>query len=438
MNNTEEKHNFISRAIIAGVMDWPAVLDEPFVSTLSKSDFYGSFGELWERVLELNRDGRLSTINLVGSFSPASGYDMGYFAKLKSDYPYVSSGEIIEYSQSLRNYSARRMLLDVSSKIAQSAHTDELPEIVVSKAIEVLSRWAMNGAQEEKSLVEVIREVEAEINERAKDPREVWGIPSGYPRLDKLTGGLQPGELLIIGGEPGIGKTWFVTQMAMQLAKLSPGAFLSLEMKTKPIIRRFLQLQGVARRSMMTGYMTVSDWAALESGMKTIPALPIHINQSALRMEQIYPLLARYRAKYKIRWFVLDYLSLLEAPGRDEIEKTQNISRELKRTCNELDLAGVVIQSVNKMGMDTDGATGKAKLRGSGQMIHDADLIFMLTKFKKVDGDSFTQSIMPARHEKIITLHIEKGRELERAGGLLFYERVDNTPAFKELDPGDK
>lgn len=432
--NNQEMQNLYSRAIIAGILDFPALMEDPVINGLDKTDFFGDFGTVWEKMVSLAGTGALSTVNLVASLSPASGLDLPYFVNLRREFADLPTDDLADYARALRKHSARRSLLDVASRLANAAHTDENPQMVAGWAMDALAYWAMDGAPTDEPIADVLSQVYEEAQKRYADPRDVWGIPYGFPKLDKATGGLQKGELLLVGGEPGVGKTWWATQLVMQAAQTAPGAFLTLEMRKQDIVRRMMSILGVERRRLMTGRLEVADWQAIDKAMDIIQRLPIVIDDRPLKLNQVRATLARHKTQRNIQWFVLDYLMLIDAPGKNEIETTQQISREMKLICKDLDLAGIVLHSVNKMGMDSDG-TAKSKLRGSGQVVHDADLIYMLTKFKAVQSDAFDMSIMPARQDRIITLHIEKGRELERSGGVVHYERRSGTPGFDELDP---
>lgn len=425
----DNKHRQYSRAVIAGALSWPAIMDDQEVSLLEPAYFFGGDIDLWGKMKALQKDGRLSTVNLISACPPSSGYDFSYFAALMEEYSRLPLGDVVEYARGLRHYATRRSLNEIAGRIAMASRSDD-PDLAVSWAMDQLAYWSMGKEPTDQPIKEVLLEVFEEAVRRSQDPKDVWGIPSGFRRLDIATGGLQQGELVIIGGEPGVGKTWFSTQLAMQASSHAPGAFLSLEMRRVDIVRRMMGILGVSRKKMMTGRMEQEDFQMLDEAMAEIQKLSIIIDDRSLKLTNIRPMLARHKAKHDIKWFVLDYLYLIDAPGINEIEKTQNISRELKLVCKELDLAGIVLHSVNKSGMDIKD-TGKSKLRGSGQVVHDADVIYMLTKFTPVDSrDSL---MLPAMQDKTITLHVEKGRELEKAGGVIHYQRRATSPGFDEV-----
>ena len=117
-----------------------------------------------------------------------------------------------------------------------------------------------------------------------------------------------------------------------------------------------------------------------------------------------------------------------------QIEQTGNVSNELKEIANELDVAIVLITSVNKQGMDSQNDIAvKSNMRGSGQQIHDADVIYTLTKLNSSLNDDMT--IKPDRYPNIVSLHVSAARELDHhiKGGFINYERMKDSPKVVEL-----
>jgi len=291
--------------------------------------------------------------------------------------------------------------------------------------------------QRTTSITDAADEVYIDIKNRCENPGDVWGIPYAYPYLTQVTGGKQIGELIIVAGEPKVGKSWWVYQDALETSVTHkiPCFIWSGEMKRKQIMRRLYQIYGLNSRRSRTGYMTDYDWKVLNDAKKTIEDCPLYIDDQAMRLDEFYSVLYHEQQEHGIQQFVLDYALLINSPGKDEIERTGNVSREMKRICHELNLSGVLITSVNKQGMDTNNENVmKSNIRGSGQQIHDADIVYILTKYSKTNNPD-ELFIKPDRYDKIISLHIAAGRELDHhlPNGIIHYERDGDSPKFKEL-----
>lgn len=298
----------------------------------------------------------------------------------------------------------------------------------------------------------VMDELEADIIARQNDPRDVWGIHYAWDYLSLITGGKQPGELIIGGGEPGVGKSWFFHQDALFTAIGDPSKKIpetpvliwSGEMKRKQVYRRFLEMLGVNKRKMMTGTMSKEDWQTFREAKAIIQASPIFVEDKPLDLKNLKSFLARQVDMYGIKQAVFDYDWLINAPGGNEIEKSQNISREFKQVTSELNLSVILISSVNKGGMDSvsENVT-KSSLSGSGKKIHDADVIYLLTKYNAnktpLEVDDM-QYIKPQDYWKILTLHVAKARELDHniPNGAINYLRMTPNPMFKELRDATK
>ena len=284
------------------------------------------------------------------------------------------------------------------------------------------------------SITDAAEEVYVDIQKRAENPGDVWGIPYAYPYLTQVTGGKQAGELIIVAGEPGVGKSWWVHQDALETSVTHkiPCFIWSGEMKRKQIMRRLYQLYGLNSRRSKTGYMNESDWAILKRAKETISDCPLYIDDQPMRLDEFYSVLYHEKQEHGIQQFVVDYAMLITTQGKDEIERTSNVSLEMKRICHELNLSGILITSVTKQGMDTNNENVmKSNIRGSGQQIHDADIVYILTKYAKTDE----LYIQPAQQENIISLHISKGRELDHhlPNGIIHYERDGESPKFNEM-----
>lgn len=285
---------------------------------------------------------------------------------------------------------------------------------------------------------DVIEQLEAEILERQKNPVDVWGIHYAWKFLSLITGGKQKGELIILAGEPGVGKSWWAHQDAMVTALGSPKDNIpstpvlvwSGEMKRKQVYRRMFEMMGIPKRHMQTGNMSAEDWQFFTEAKALIVNSPIYISDAPLDLENVHNLLEREVGEHGIEQAVFDYDWLIQAPGKDEIAQSQNISRTMKLLSHELNICILLISSVNKEGMDKNTASMK-DVSGSGKKLHDADIIFKMTKY---DGGG-NLLIQPRDYDKISTLHIKKGRELDYhvPNGTIHYQRETPNPRFIEL-----
>lgn len=199
-------------------------------------------------------------------------------------------------------------------------------------------------------------------------------------------------------------------------------------------MKRFYQLMGVSGRNMKSGNMTEQDWDIYHDAKALILNSPLFIDDKAISLHEVRPLLVKQKAENGIKQAYFDYARLIHAPGKDENEQSKAVSIEMKRICQELDIALTVIASVNKQGMDSKSETAtKSNISGSGQQVHDADNLYFLTKFDGANN-GISYGIQPHDYDSIKSLHLTASRELDHhlESGFIAYQQK-NSPKFVEL-----
>lgn len=347
----------------------------------------------------------------------------------------VSSMHAEEYAKTVRDYSRRRGLILLANEIIKTSFD-------TGKDIQAQTPSFINSIVDASrindgaiSIREIMSQLYDETSERARNPRDIWGLKTGFPKFDILTGGLQKTELMLLAGEPGVGKSILAMQMGIQMGSEYPGAIYSMEMGKMQLARRLASGKSkIQTRSLKTGRMKDNDWADFTLAMEKLTGLPVFISDSSnwtttsLRAD-----LARLKAQHGIEWFVLDYMYLLnDGAGSDEIERTSLASKGLKQICKDLDLAGIAVHSLNKTGIGQDTMPTNQSIRGSGQVVYDADLIVYLTKFKPCD---IIQESIPANEkENLRSLFFGKGRELEEPNKFIQLVKQPGYPLFGEME----
>jgi replicative DNA helicase len=239
-----------------------------------------------------------------------------------------------------------------------------------------------------------------------------------------------PGQLGVFLAYPGIGKSWWWLQDALETAiKDYPVKYWCGEMRRYQIMMRLYQLLGVDGHAMKTGKMTADDWDKLQDAKALIMNSPLFLDDRPLNLNEVRPMLIKEIAEHGLVQVIFDYESLIAAPGKDETEQSANTSRELKNITQDLDISVVLISSVNKGGMDTGAEfASKANVRGSGQKLHDADIVYMMTKFDTKYALDY--HVKPDEYDYTILKKIKKGRELVGIeNGFLVYQREITSAA---------
>jgi len=343
-----------------------------------------------------------------------------------------SSLNAASYGRIVEGYAIRRNLIQAANEIASLAYDEKtsIDDVLSKSSQQVTELLAASITHDFISMGDLLSRTYDDVKERSKSPREVWGMATGLPTFDKKTGGIQTGELVYVVGAPGVGKTWLDLSWGVELGKQEPGAIFSLEMKRLSIGRRLLSgLTGVPSRNMKSGFVAPDDWKPLTEAIENYSDMPLWIDDSSYDTHNLRAALLHAKQEYGIRWFILDYALLLMDGGRDETEQTKIISANLKRIVHDLNIAGIVLHSVTKVGMD-DNEPKMSDQRGSGQAIHDADVQLFLTKL--YEKDDRLPSLSSEVKARMATLWCSKGRELEQSKFKIHLARKGKSPFWGE------
>lgn len=239
----------------------------------------------------------------------------------------------------------------------------------------------LDSSEGEKSQKDHVREAIDAIQRRGSG--QMTGIPTGFDRLDKVTGGLQAGDMVVIGARPSCGKTSYAFQIAMAAAEKGlPVGMFSLEMIGGMINQRAIGT--IARVNVQQTTWSEKQYALMAEAAKRLAKLPIHIDdRSGLKMGQIKAKARRWHKKHGIKLLIIDYLTLIR-PRSDKVDRQASvaeISNEIKALAKELRIPIIALAQLSR-----DIEKGKERkpmlsdLRESGQIEQDADLIGFLYK----------------------------------------------------------
>jgi replicative DNA helicase len=352
---------------------------------------------------------------------------IAYLAGLISSTP--SSLGMADYAESIKDYARRRSIIQSANELAKVAYApaaiDEPVASVVDKL--VTSVRPNRGANHWDGALDGLID---SVTERMENPNAMWGIPTGFRDYDKTTGGLQPGEILYIGGEPGVGKSILSMQMGLNMARAGhPGVIYSLEMGALQIMRRAVSaLAHVETRKLKTGALLPEEWDKIAATVNDCAAWPLYICDHAdLTTAALRADLSRLRLLYGIEWFVLDYLFLMgDGDGKmDDNQRTALLSRRIKTITSSLGLAGITVNSVTKSAMGTSAEPTQKDIRGSGQVVHDADTIIFITKHIPDTMSGKKEEV----NDNLRTVTFGKGRELESSAPFHLV-KLPSYPAF--------
>lgn len=307
-------------------------------------------------------------------------------------------------------------LITLSQKVSSSAHSEFHARIIVQKHIQREMIRVASGImtkafdettdvfelldEAEQSLFEVaqgnisknyetaqdlIKEAIQRIEEISKK-EGLSGIPSGFTKLDRVTAGWQPSDLVILAARPGMGKTAFVLSMARNMAidHQKPVAVFSLEMSSVQLITRLISSEtGLESEKLRKGNLEDHEWQILMSKVKKIEKAPLFIDDTpALSVFDLRAKCRRLKATHDIQIIIIDYLQLMTAGGQgknggNREQEISTISRSLKSIAKELDIPVIALSQLSRA-VETRGGDKRpmlSDLRESGAIEQDADIV---------------------------------------------------------------
>jgi replicative DNA helicase len=237
------------------------------------------------------------------------------------------------------------------------------------------------------SLNDVLKETLTRLESIHGREGGITGVPSGFQRVDKMTGGWQPSDLIIIAARPSMGKTAFALSTARNAAlhpeKPTGVAIFSLEMSAGQLAQRLLTSEAkVDAQAARTGRMSDDDWPRLARAAGKLSAAPIFIDDSpGLTILELRAKSRRLKAEHDIGLIIVDYLQLMHGSGTSKNSNREqeiaHISRSLKGLAKELNVPVIALSQLSRA-VETRGGDHRPQLsdlRESGSIEQDADVV---------------------------------------------------------------
>jgi replicative DNA helicase len=357
----------------------------------------------------------------------------------------VSSSAHIEFHARiiLQKY-IQRSLIKISSEIIEEAYDEtkdvfDLLDHAEAKLYEVTQGNVKKSTETAQSLVIQAKKKIEDISNK----EGMSGIPSGFHKLDKLTSGWQPSDLVIVAARPGMGKTAFTLTMARNVAVQSniPVAFFSLEMSSVQLITRLISSEtGLSSEKLRTGKLEKHEWEQLNVKVKTLEKAPLFIDDTpSLSIFDLRAKARRLASQYGIKMIMIDYLQLMTAGGSQKggnrEQEISTISRNLKALAKELSIPVIALSQLSRA-VETRGGSKRpllSDLRESGAIEQDADIVSFIYRpeYYKIDEwDDEERSPTEGQGEFIVAKHRNGGLESIRLKFIGHLGKFDNLDDF--------
>jgi len=343
--------------------------------------------------------------------------EIGGLVYLNSLAQYVpSAGNIRRYAEIVRERSILRKLVSASDEIATNAFNTQGKPVdkILDEAEQKIFKIGEEGSRMKQGfqgMDSLVVELLDRVTEMSENPNDITGVRTGFYEFDKMTSGLQPGDMIVLAARPSMGKTSLAINIAEHVALNEglPVAVFSMEMGASQLAVRIVGSIGrIDQGHLRTGKLTDEEWPRLTEAIEKLRTVSLHIDETpGLTTSELRANARRLARQYgRLGLIVVDYLQLMSVSTsmNDENRATAvgEISRGLKMLAKELKCPVIALSQLSR-GVEsrTDKRPMMSDLRESGAIEQDADLIMFIYR----DDYYNKESKEPGVAEVIISKH---------------------------------
>lgn len=349
----------------------------------------------------------------------------------------VTTANVGSHAKIVRDKALLRRSIQISTEVIDAAYTEDFPSVdeFIDQSEEKFYR--LGESKKAEGLVSPLdivsssmKKIESLFNRKA----DITGVPTGFAYLDKMTLGLNAGELTIIAARPSMGKTAFCLNIAQHIAlkQKKTCAFFSLEMSREAVMMRLLASEArISMQELRKGNISDSGWPKLIEAAGAISESHLFLDESSgVSPFEIRSRCRRLKAQHGLDVIMIDYLQLMKMKEKMESREREvsEISRTLKSIAKELNIPVIALAQLNR---GVEGRTEKkpmlSDLRESGSIEQDADVIMLLYREGYYDREDKDKE----NHASVI---VGKNRNGPTGEVNLFFER--EYARFRDADQG--
>ncbi len=349
------------------------------------------------------------------------------------------------YAHLVERLSTQRRLISAAGDIAGIAYdsTEDI-DATIDRAEEIIFSVAQRRMTRDMIPIRVaVDQFIDRLDYVQKHPGEILGVQTGFTDLDKLLGGFQPSDLIIVAGRPGSGKTSFALSIMQTAAARyhKKVALFSLEMSAEQLVQRLVASMGdIDSQSLRLGKLTDADYSRLSKATGELSELSIFIDDSAaITPIEIRAKARRLQSEHGLDMVIIDYLQLMTIRGRIEnrVQEISQISRQLKELARELKIPVVALSQLSRaVESREDHRPQLADLRESGSIEQDADVVIFIFR-EKMYYPTLEKWMESPRHkgkdypEKVAEIIVAKHRHGPTKDIQLYF--VEDQAKFRDL-----
>jgi len=410
------------------------------VDYIKSEDFYkGTHQDIYQAMFELyGKSDPIDILSVSARLKERNKLeDIGgsaYLSTLINSVP--TATHIANYAKIVRQKKILRDLISASEEIGLSAfdETEEVDVLLDKAEKTVFGIGQRSLTQAFLPIKEILSDTFERLDELSKNTGQMRGVPTGFTDLDKILGGLQKSDLVILAARPSMGKTSLALDIARNVAVLEnkPVGLFSLEMSKDQLADRLLaSLANINLWNLRNGRLNSDDYSRLQHAMGSLSDAPLYIDDAgSVNVLQMRAMARRLQANKGLSLIVIDYLQLMEPMNRfaSPVQQVTENSRALKMLAKELNVPVLVLSQLSRaVESRVPQIPRLADLRESGAIEQDADVVLMIYREDKYNENSLQKNIA-----KVL---VEKHRNGPTGGLDLYFD--DHRVSFRNLDKGE-
>lgn len=417
----------VEEAVLGAMLLEPACVDEALES-LTERCFYSERNRLIFEAIKAQRNANepVDMINIANRLLQQDKLEaVGGRPVLAELTDKIGSAAYIEsYIRILQQKAIQRDLITAAHDILSNAYNDQVnvDELIDRSQSEVYEATQSVERRSVQTIGSVIGQAMDRIAE-LQTAEGLSGVPSGFPKIDKITGGWQASDLIILAARPGVGKTAFALNIARNAAvdHNIPVAFFTLEMSSLQLAMRLMTTESGLNADKIKGSVKLvnDEWNLLEQSIKRLASSPLYVDETpGLPVMEFRSKVKNLVKQKKVRLVIVDYLQLMQGPPETKGVREQEvaaISRLLKATAKELNVPIIALSQLSRQAVQRQGGGGKpvlSDLRESGSIEQDADIVIFIHRpdaigLSESEADKEAAQIIIAKHRNGETADID-------------------------------
>lgn len=303
----------------------------------------------------------------------------------------VASSANAEYhSRILQQKHIARCIIEICTRAIKDAYEETTDVFLMFDQLEgAISKTRIWEGKAEHTMATLGMDVLRDLEQRAKSPNGLVGVPTGMTDLDRKTGGWQKTDLVIVAARPGMGKTAFAICCALNAARdfQKPVGIFSLEMSAEQLKKRLISVEAeIDGEKLRSGGLTDKEWQAIGAAVEHQNGIPLYIDDTgAIDLFELRSKARRWKKKHGIELLIIDYLQLVTLTsdasyGKNREQQVSMISASLKALAKELKIPIIALSQLSRA-VEVRGGSKRPQLsdlRESGSIEQEADIVAFL------------------------------------------------------------